>query len=420
MMPVMSLLRRPALLLTAAATITVPSMLAGLAVLGHVHAAAQARAAMMAAGANPAPEMLTAGSPSSSALPAVLTAGPAAARDAAAQMAKVSGMNAGAVLFSTALSGEETLGMRLLAMAAAAGLDTSYQGVEVIAQSGIDGTVTMVSNVWHRGGGLTITQTSNAAVLTGGPPYVAYDSDSQAPEGVFGLTKPLVALLGSHYVALYRGMSTVVGRPALVVELRRADGTLAARFLLDAKTKVPLERYVFDESAQLVSQDAFVQVQFGPLAAPPDATSAAQPAWSAVAAPAKLLVQLDGDGWNLPATLPGGLSLYAAAQDSTSAGDVVDLGYSDGLSVVSLFVERGTLAKMPGWQRVSVGGHPVYVTDHSVTWAGRGFVYTVIADAPPQTVEEVVAALPQNSPPGFLERLGRGLSRLAKLVNPFR
>jgi sigma-E factor negative regulatory protein RseB len=420
MMPAMSLLRRPALLLTAAATITVPSMLAGLAVLGHEQMAAQARAAMVAAGANSASETLPAGSLSPSALPAVLTAGPAAARDAAAQMAKVSGMTARAALFSGAPSNDETLGMRLLGMAAAAGLATSYQGVELIAQSGVDGTVTMVSNVWHRGGGLTVTQTSDAAVLPGGQPYVAYDSDGQAPEGVFGLTKPLVALLGSHYVAMYRGMTMVVGRRALVVELDRADGTLAARFWLDAKTKVPLARDVFDDSAQLVSQDAFVQVQFGSLAVPPNATSTAQSSWSAVATPAKLLVQLDGNGWNLPAALPGGLSLYAAAQGGTSAGEVVDLGYSDGLSVVSLFVERGTLAKMAGWQRVNVGGHLAYVTEHSITWAGRGFVYTVIADAPPQTVEAVVAALPQNSPPGFLERLGRGLSRLAKLVNPFR
>ena len=84
------------------------------------------------------------------------------------------------------------------------------------------------------------------------------------------------------------------------------------------------------------------------------------------------------------------------------------------------FAERGTLGKMAGWQRIDLAGHQVYVTDHSVTWAGRGFVYTVIADAPPQTVEQVVASMPQNSPPGFLARLRRGLGRLVSLVNPFR
>jgi hypothetical protein len=34
-------------------------------------------------------------------------------------------------------------------------------------------------------------------------------------------------------------------------------------------------------------------------------------------------------------------------------------------------------------------------------------------------VEDVVAALPQNSAPGFFARMGRGLSRMAALVNPF-
>ena len=83
-------------------------------------------------------------------------------------------------------------------------------------------------------------------------------------------------------------------------------------------------------------------------------------------------------------------------------------------------MQRGTLApKMTGWQAVSVSGHVVYVAGHSITWAGRGLVYTMIADAPPQTVREVVASLPQNTAPGFLVRIGRGLNRLAALVNPF-
>jgi sigma-E factor negative regulatory protein RseB len=310
--------------------------------------------------------------------------------------------------------------MRLLNKAAAAGLDTSYQGVELIAQSGVTGTVTMISSVWHRGGGLTVTQTSDASVLGASQSDVAYAGDGHSAEGVFGLTKTLVGLLSRHYIAVFTGTGSALDRPALIVELHRADGSLAARFWLDSKTLVPLRRDVFDTSAQLVSEDAFVQVQFGSLAAPPAAPSPVPSQWSRVAAPVKLLVELDGRGWQLPAILPGGLTLYEAAQSQTDAGQVVDLGYSDGLSVISLFVQRGTLANMTGWQPVSLRGHVVYVAEHSITWAGRGFVYTVIADAPPQTVEQVVAALPQNSAPGFLARIGRGLDRLASLVNPFR
>ena len=89
----------------------------------------------------------------------------------------------------------------------------------------------------------------------------------------------------------------------------------------------------------------------------------------------------------MPGSLPGGLPLYAAASTKTTSGEVVDLEYSDGLYVVSLFVQRGTLAaNMAGWQPVDVAGQQAFVSGHSVTWAGLGFVYTMIADAPPQTM----------------------------------
>lgn len=413
-MPTMPVLRRPGLLLSAAVTITVPGMLAALAVLGHEHAASGASMGALSVGAN-SPE---AGLPQSQ-KPAVLEAGPASVRDSAAQVAKVSGMSVHTAELSAATTAQQQLGMSLLGRAAAAGTNTSYQGVELIAQSGVVGTVTVISNVWHRRGGQTVTQTSDPTVLAGSQPYVAYDGDTHAPEGVFGVTRALVGLLGRSYTAVFLGTGTAVGRPALVVELDRGDGSLAARFWLDAKTMLPLQRDVFDPAAQLISQDAFVQVQFGRLTTPPGTAKPVQSAWSRVTAPAKLLLELDSNGWQLPAALPGGLLLYQAAQYQTGSGEVFDLGYSDGLSVVSLFVQRGTLAKMPGWRPVSMRGHVVYAAEHSIAWTGRGFVYTLIADAPPRTVENVIEALPQNAAPGFMTRIGRGLGRLAGLLNPF-
>jgi sigma-E factor negative regulatory protein RseB len=399
----MSLLRHPGLLLSAAATITVPSMLAAIAVIGHDHGVTGIRADAVSLGAGAPASALPAGPPSLM----------------SAFDAKASGMSMSTAAFGADESVAQADGMSLLGRAAAAGLDTSYQGVEVIAQSEVNGTVTMISSVWHRGGGPTVAKTSDPDVLANSGPYIAYDSNARAPDGVFGVTRTLVELIGRNYLAVYRGVGSAVGRRALIVELDRSDGSLAARYWLDQKTLVPLQRDVYDTSHQLVSEEAFVQVQFGLLAAPPAAAPAKQ-AWAGVAVPAKLLLELDSSGWQLPATLPGGLTLYEAAQSGMGTGEVVDLGYSDGLSVISLFVQRGTLApKMPGWQPVSLNGHLVYAADHSLTWAGHGFVYTVIADASPRTVEDVVAALPQNSAPGFFQRMGRGLSRMAALVNPF-
>jgi MucB/RseB N-terminal domain len=393
----MPALRRPGLLISAVVAITVPGVLAIVALLGPDNAATRATAF---AGAG------------------------------AGETATGSGE-----LYDYAETAQDGMGIQMLGESAAAGLAVSYQGVELLAQSGVTGQDTVVSDVWHSGG-VTVTQTSDPAMLTGAQPYVSYDVSDRSPEGVFGVTKALVSLLGQHYVAVYQGTGSAVGRPALIVELHRADGSLAARFWLDKQTMVPLRREVFDTSARLTSEEAFVQVQFGTLTKPPGSTStsgsgatasaggtAATPSgsgWSAVAAPAQLLAGLNKQGWRLPVSLPGGLPLYSAARSTTAAGQVLDLGYSDGLSVVSLFVQRGTLAQRPaGWQQVSLPGHQVYVAGHSIIWAGGGFVYTMLADAPPLVVTQVVASLPQNTAPGFFDRIMRGFRRLAAVADPF-
>jgi len=436
-MPAMAVLRRPGLVISAAVTITVPGLLAALALVGHEHAASAASAASAAAAvamARAGAESLGSGPPatlsatplSAGAQAGSVTASQAAStavREVVAEAGKVAGVRA--ELFDYTASVQGGLGMRLLAKSATAGLAASYQGVELIAQQGVSGTETMVSDVWHRGG-VTVTQTSDAATLSNGQPYVSYDADNGSPEGVFGVTSALVALLGKHYIAVYQGTGSAVGRPALIIELDRADGSLAARFWLDKQTMVPLRREVYDTSAQLISEDAFVQVQFGAQTPRPavasTATSPSGSAWAVAPAPARLVSVLNKQGWQLPAALPGGLPLYAAALSPAGAGQVVDLGYSDGLSVVSLFVQRGTLAQKPaGWQQASLPGHQVYVAGHSIIWAGGGFVYTMMADAPPGVVTQVVASMPQDAASGgFFDRITRGLQRLAALVNPFR
>lgn len=401
-----SVLRRPGLLLSVTATITVPSLFAVLAVLGHERSIGES-----------APQAYAG---SSGAMDAVTSSG----AGAQALTAHSEGPGRGISLGNLQVSERQAQGIQLLNRAAVAGLTSSYQGVETISQWAVGGTITVVSAVWHRSGGRTVTQTADAAALADSQPYVSYDGDDHDPEGVFGVTPTLVGLLGTNYLIEYRGIGTVVGRSALMVEAHRADGSLAARFWLDKQTMLPLRREVFDSDSHLLSEDAFLQVQFGRQAEQPGAAQAAPLArstWAEVPNPALFVKALNAKGWHLPATLPAGLSLYAAAQCEIGTGHVFYLGYSDGLFVVSLFMQRGTLpAKMPGWQPVSAGGHLVYVGQHSMTWANRGVVYTVLADAPPQTVSTVVKSLPKDTAPGFLVRMGRGLARLASLANPFR
>jgi sigma-E factor negative regulatory protein RseB len=128
-------------------------------------------------------------------------------------------------------------------------------------------------------------------------------------------------------------------------------------------------------------------------------------------------------GWPLPATLPGHLTLFEASRTSTRTGEVVDLSYSDGLSEVSLFLQRGQLPReLPGWHRLAVRGQTILSSDpdqRCLAWSARGFVYTVIAEAPPATVNQIVAVLPHDGQVGLWQRMARGLRRLASWVNPF-
>ena len=442
---------RHGLLLTAVATVTVPGLLTMLAVVGHEHVAAGADAAV--AGASAA---AIGGTQLSGPFPVSPASARTAVRNNVAAVQRASG--APVTVLSKVTVGQQVMGVRLLNGAAEAGLTTSYQGTELISESGVDGSVKVISQVWHQGGGLTTVETANgAAASTTAEPaasdVASTDPVSGSPEGVFGVTKSLVALLTKHYVAVYRGDGAAVGRAATVVELYRFDGSLAARYWLDKQTMVPLRRELFDTSDNVISEDSFVTVKFGTPAAPQaaaagviraqalttaeslmstqsaaqaqaqstaQAQSAGQTAWVTAAVPAQFVESLAGQGWRVPGSLPGGLPLYAAASTNTASGEVVDLEYSDGLYVVSLFVQRGTLASsMAGWREVTVDGQQAYVSGHSVTWSGLGFVYTVIADAPPETVTQVVGSLPRATDPGVLSRLGRGFTRLARVINPF-
>jgi sigma-E factor negative regulatory protein RseB len=317
------------------------------------------------------------------------------------------------------------LATHLLTQAAQAAVLTSYQGEEIVSRWDTTGGTELMSDIWHVSGGQTVTRTLVAGTYSSSAPYLSSDTDGQWPEGVLGVTTQLVGLLESHYIVVYAGTGPAGNRAAQIVEAWRDDGSLAARFWLDNATKLPLEREVFDSREHVISEDLFINVRFSkqaPAAAP--ATGPADPRgpWTEPL-PAPQLLALRARGWLVPPKLPGGLSLFTGAQTQTSTGAVLDLGYSDGLSVVSLFEQRGNLAaRLAGWQKVTVAGHVIYAAEpaqRSLTWSSRGMVYTVMADAPAQTVDDVIGVLPHDRPPSFWKRMTRGFARLVSWVNPF-
>jgi sigma-E factor negative regulatory protein RseB len=322
-------------------------------------------------------------------------------------------------------------GIQLLQQAAAACQNTPYHGVQVVLWLGQGDPTRSVIDVWHQPGGVTLVREA-AGPSTPGPDAVGADSSGQPAaagypdlDGVVGVSPPLLGLLAANYQVTYRGRGSAAGHVALVVEVRRPGGGLAARFWIDAATKLPLRREIFSGDTTMISEEAFTDLELGngglagmPSAAPGPAN--AQLGQGSLAA-------LRAQGWPLPPQLPGNLSLFAATATGASPGQVVGLSYSDGLSVVSLFVQKGLLAgPMPGWRPVVLGGRTVYAVDpgdqgnRSLAWSADGFVYTLVADAPVDTVGQVVASLPAGSRPGFWQRMAHGLHRLVSWANPLR
>jgi sigma-E factor negative regulatory protein RseB len=315
-------------------------------------------------------------------------------------------------------------GIKLLRAAAEAGRTIPYRGVQVISWWGQQGTTTMVVNVTHQPGDGTLLQMAGTGAQPATATYVADTPGAQQPGTALGVTEESLDLLSANYRVVTGGTGTAGSRPAQIVEARRDDGTIAARFWLDQATKVPLRRELFGRQSRMINEDAFIDLEIGRSAVTGVLDGQAVPSrpWSDELTGADL-IKLRARGWPLPGRLPGGLTLFDARETATASGPVLQLGYSDGLCGVSLFIQRGGLpGTLPGYQQVELAGHTVYARDsvqQLLTWAGRGHVYAVIADAPDGTVDSVVGALPHDAAPGFWERLSRGFARIASWMDPF-
>ena len=295
-------------------------------------------------------------------------------------------------------------GLRLMRAAVVACLDQAYSGTQQVSWWSSGRSTSYLIQVWH---------------WPAEPEYS--ESTDHASPGVLNLPGWMLDLIQSHYRLGYAGTSSAAGRAALLVGVWRSDGTLAARFWLDRTTFLPLRRQLFDAADHLVSDSGYLSLRLGGID-PPEQPTPGAAAWG-VRPPVDSLADLRGQGWPVPRRL-GGLELVTLTGTAEGSRPVVDASYSDGLSVVSVFFQRGELADgLPGWHPTLVDGRVVYAgepDERSLSWSSRGFVFTVIADAPAVTVAMVVAGLPHDAQgDGFWSRLGRGLERIGSWFDPF-
>ncbi|MFN2625096.1 MAG: sigma-E factor regulatory protein RseB domain-containing protein [Mycobacteriales bacterium] len=321
---------------------------------------------------------------------------------------------------TTARTGPD--GWTLLDGASRASDALRYQGTQFVVLWSPDGATSALVDISHEPGRGSVLR---VAATPQSPATAVFESDDTAGvANVARVSASTVDLLRRNYDVTVDGAEHVAGRVATVVVVRRDDGTAAARFWIDRATNLVLRREVLDDQGRTVQASAFLQVDLG---------RAAMPTYGAVprttipgeALDDNALSTARAAGWAAPTTLPNGLELFDARRRAGEPGDVLHLSYSDGVSHVSVFEQRGRLdtSALDGWHRERVAGTRVWVNDafpRRVVWAANGRVFTVVAECERTSLEALVAALPhRGARRPLLSRLTRGLRRVGSWINPF-
>jgi hypothetical protein len=238
----------------------------------------------------------------------------------------------------------------------------------------------------------------------------------------------LLSLLDTNFDLEVMRVEPCRGRPAHLIQVsrpgQRGSAAVAARFWVDTATGLVLRRDVLDGDGRVLRSNELLDLAF-----PRPAASLAlgrQLVPSGRHLDAVGLAELVQQGWQAPQWLPGGLTLYDARVMERSGGPVVQLAYSDGLSTLSVFQQRGVVRTTSGGLVRKVGRGTVWQsfdTPLRMVWSTRGRTWTVVSDAPPQVVDEAVRALPHealgSTQDGVGPRVWRGMSRVGAWLNPF-
>jgi len=215
----------------------------------------------------------------------------------------------------------------------------------------------------------------------------------------------------------------VAGRPATVVVARR-DGRDRARLWLDNSTGLLVRQDVVDVAGRLRRTAALLSlrvdrpttttagVRVSSLVATQPQTQTQDELWTAVT-PAEA-AQWQADGWPCPQQLAQGYALLDVRRSTSDGAPVLQLVYGDGLSSISVFLQRGQLDDRVAKGLVSQkwGSGTVLVRAGSpevVIWQGGKLVITAVGDDDPAELEAVLATLPRRPDRGPLGSLHHGM-----------
>lgn len=305
----------------------------------------------------------------------------------------------------------------LLRRASVAVDQISYRGSRIVSSWGRSGSTTALMDVRHVAGQGTLVRMRGGGVTDDTAAFLAAGEGDGGQHPGLGVDS--LQLLTESYDVWTGTPSRVAGRSAAVVEIGHA-ASVVARIWVDERTGIPLRKEVFDARGRLATESAFIDLEVerdGFIAhLPPSPPSGDSDPLALARVPG-----VQAQGWSCPQQV-GSLQLVGVERaESTSA---LHMSYSDGLSRVSVFEQSGSLdeQQLTGFSSRRMANTTVHVRagmPSYVVWEDHGTVYTVVTDAPMDTVARVVRAYPHGaSEPGFWGRVAGGFGRLGAWMTP--
>ncbi|MGD8215573.1 hypothetical protein [Aestuariimicrobium sp. Y1814] len=204
----------------------------------------------------------------------------------------------------------------------------------------------------------------------------------------------------------------IAGHPATLLEAKRADRSLVARWWVSPELGQVLWNETFDSNGTLVRSAGFTELR---LTSEPPADTNPMPLQlsKAPAVVASATRPMCTDGFDCSSELAG-FRLLSMSSDSPHNPTVIHAVYEKDGVCVTVLQQRGRLAEPAEGQQ---SGQDFGIsTDRSlVTWQSGTVVYTVTTNAGPSVAQQVADELPHDAP-APTDPVSRSLSGLARLL----
>lgn len=200
--------------------------------------------------------------------------------------------------------------------------------------------------------------------------------------------------LGAYRLSGALAADTVAGLSAAVVDARRKDGSLAARWWVHHDTGLVLWTETYTRSGRLVQSTGFTSVTLGD-AGPLDLSAFALATGRPLGSDAATRICAR---WVCPPVLDG-LQLLSVEVDRADDPTRVTLTYSDGATSVSVVQRRGSLPNKPAGMALREGCYePTGRGPEAVVWQSGRTVFTVIGVTSDDRLRTVADELPHDAP----------------------